>query len=445
MTSTTTRRPAPPETAARPVPAAAHHGIGIGEGTALYVGAVLGGGLLALPALAAHAAGPASLIAWGVIVLLCVPVASAFAALGMRYPDGGGIATFVTKAFGARAATPVGWSFYFTVPVANCCASIIGGEYVAGWLGGGRATAMVAAAVILLVAYTGNWFGLRMSGRMQLALVGLLMLVLLTAVFTALPHTRAENLEPFAPHGWLAVGEAVTLLFYSFAGWEAVTHLSGEFSDPRRQLPRITALSVVVVAVLYLGLAFACIGVLGPAMNDSAVPLTMLMERGIGDAAQAVTVSVAVLLSFGTVNAFAASGARLGAALGRDGGLPRWFAKGGAAGQVPRRSLVVLAAIATAVMVVLSIAPVGVDSIMTAASVLFVTVYVAGLASAVRLLRRMSAAWCGAVVGLVALVCSLVFFRYYLVLPVLLVAVAEVFRLVRRRRAVAPADERTMP
>ncbi|WP_044368147.1 APC family permease [Streptomyces natalensis] len=416
-----------------PVPL--RQGIGIGEGTALYVGAVLGGGLLALPALAARVAGPASLIAWAAIVLLCIPVASAFTALGTRYPDGGGIATFVTKAFGRRAATPVGWSFYFTVPVANCCASIIGGEYVAGALGGGRATAMVSAAVILVVAYGGNWFGLRMSGRMQLAMVGLLMLVLLTAVFTTLPQARTENLEPFAPHGWLAVGGAVTLLFYSFAGWEAVTHLSHEFSDPRRQLPRIAALSVAVVAVVYLGLAVACVAVLGPAMNGSAVPLTMLMERSIGGAAQALTVTVAIFLSFGTVNAYAASGARLGAALGRDGALPKWFAKGSAADEVPRRSLAVLAAIATLVMLVLSFAPVGVDALMTAASVLFVTVYVAGLAAAVRLLRRMSAAWCGAVIGLIALVGSLVFFRYFLLLPVLLVALAEVFRLFQRRRA----------
>ncbi|MFI0982517.1 APC family permease [Streptomyces sp. NPDC021093] len=421
---------------ASPSPAPPRPGIGIGEGTALYVGAVLGGGLLALPALAAHVAGPASLIAWAVIVLLCVPVAGAFTALGTRYPDGGGIATFVTKAFSRRAATPVGWSFYFTVPVANCCASIIGGEYVAGALGGGRVTAMGSAAVILAMAYAGNWFGLRMSGRMQLAMVGLLMLVLLTAVFTALPQTHSANLEPFAPHGWLAVGSAVTLLFYSFAGWEAVTHLSGEFSDPRRQLPRITVLSVVVVAVVYLGLAFACIGVLGPAMNDSAVPLTMLMERGIGGAAQSVTVAVAILLSFGTVNAFAASGARLGAALGRDGSLPSWFAKGSAGGEVPRRSLAVLAVIAALVMLVLSVVPVGVDSLMKAASVLFVTVYVAGLAAAVRLLRRMSAAWCGAVIGLIALVGSLFFFRQFLLLPVLLVVLAEAFRLFQRRRAV---------
>ncbi|NUP33626.1 MAG: amino acid permease, partial [Streptomycetaceae bacterium] len=34
------------------------------QGTAMYIGAVLGTGVIALPALAADAAGPASLLAW---------------------------------------------------------------------------------------------------------------------------------------------------------------------------------------------------------------------------------------------------------------------------------------------------------------------------------------------------------------------------------------------
>jgi amino acid efflux transporter len=51
--------------------------------------AVPGAGILALPALAASAAGPASLLAWLALLLFCVPVAATFAALGARYPDSG--------------------------------------------------------------------------------------------------------------------------------------------------------------------------------------------------------------------------------------------------------------------------------------------------------------------------------------------------------------------
>src|SRR5690349_13654969 len=83
------------------------------QGAALYVGAVLGTGVIALPALAAEAAGPASLLAWLALVMLSVPLAATFAALGARYPDAGGVSTYVRNAFGPRAAAVVGWCFYF--------------------------------------------------------------------------------------------------------------------------------------------------------------------------------------------------------------------------------------------------------------------------------------------------------------------------------------------
>jgi amino acid efflux transporter len=82
------------------------------QGAALYVGAVLGTGVIALPALAADVAGPASLLAWLALVLISVPLAATFAALGARYPDAGGVATYVRNAFGARAAAVVGWCLW---------------------------------------------------------------------------------------------------------------------------------------------------------------------------------------------------------------------------------------------------------------------------------------------------------------------------------------------
>ena len=81
----------------------------LAQGTALYVAAVLGTGVIALPALAAAAAGPASLLAWVALVALSVPLAGTFAALAARYPDSGGVATYVRRAFGPRAAAVVGW------------------------------------------------------------------------------------------------------------------------------------------------------------------------------------------------------------------------------------------------------------------------------------------------------------------------------------------------
>ena len=77
-----------------------------------------------------------------------------------------------------------------------------------------------------------NWFGLRVSGRVQLVIAGVLGLLLLAPPLVSLPHAELGNLTPFAPHGWLAVGTAAALLVWAFAGWEAVTSLSRRVPQP---------------------------------------------------------------------------------------------------------------------------------------------------------------------------------------------------------------------
>ena len=132
---------------ATPIPT----GLSVPQGAALTLGAVLGTGVFSLPALAAGVAGPASLVAWLALVLLSIPLAATFAALGARFPDGGGVSTYVRNAFGARASTVIGWCFYFAVPLGAPPAAGFAGAYVADSVGGGRTTQLVTTAVLILV------------------------------------------------------------------------------------------------------------------------------------------------------------------------------------------------------------------------------------------------------------------------------------------------------
>lgn len=416
------------------------HRIGLGQGTAIYVGAILGAGILALPALAAQVAGPASLLAWLALLLFCVPVATSFAALGARYPDSGGVATFVAKAFGPRASGAVGYWFYFALPAGAPVTAYVGGQYVAHALGGGQAMTLSVAAVLLLAAFTSNTFGLRISGRLQLILVGVLAVLLLIAVLTALPHSDTANLTPFAPHGWGAVGQAASLLFFTFAGWEAVTHLSGEFRDPARDLRRVTMLTLVVIAVLYLGLALTCVLVLGPDLARTEAPLTLLLQRGTGAAASGVTAVMAMLLTFGTMNSYLAGASRLGAALARDGVLPSALSKGHLPGEVPRRSLALLFGLSALVCVFALTTGAQLGKVMLAASACFIAVTVAGLVAGVRLLPRGSAVWWGTVLAAVVMAVVLAFSGWFLLLPLVLGGVAIGWSSwTARRQQAAPA------
>jgi amino acid efflux transporter len=389
-------------------------GMSVPQGAAVSIGAVLGTGVVALPALGAQIAGPASLVAWVALIALSVPLAATFAALGARYPDAGGVSTYVRTAFGARAATVVGWCFYFALPVGAPAASMFGGAYVAAAFGGGMRSTLITAAALILIVGGANAFGVRVSGRLQLCLAVVLVVLLVVATVTALPHARLDNLRPFAPHGWLAIGPAAAVLVWGFAGWEAVTSLAADFRRPARDVPRATAIAVVVVAVLYLGVAGASILVLGPATGSTEAPLAELLAIGVGGPVRVITALVAVLLTMGAMNAYFAGGAKLGAALGRDGALPPWFARGSSAGEIPRRSLAVIGGLSALALLTVAVTGLGTRLSVLLTTGSFTLVYVLGTAAAVRLLPRRSWSRRAAVVALAAVVVLLVMTGVYL-------------------------------
>jgi amino acid efflux transporter len=404
----------------------------VSQGTALSVGAVLGTGVISMPAMAAAVAGPASLLAWLALIVLSAPLAWTFAALGARHPDGGGVSTYVGLAFGARASAAVGWCFYFAVPLGAPAAAAFAGGYVADVLGGGRTTVVGTFLVVMAIVFTMNWFGLRISGRAQLILTGTLTVLLVVTVITALPHARFANLTPFTPHGWTGVGAAAAVLVWGFAGWEAVSSLSGEYRNPRRDVPRAAGIAVFVVGALYLAVAATSVLVLGPGLGGSSAPLADLLAVGVGGPVRAITAVVAVLLTIGAVNAYLAGASRLGVALARDGALPARVVG------TPRKSLafVTLGGVASVAL------PINLHTSMLLVTGCFTLVYVLGTAAALRLLP---AGWArrGAGVAFVAVVGLLWLNGWPALLSLGFAAGAIVYQAVRNRRS-QPAQGQTL-
>ncbi len=388
--------------------------------TALYVGAVLGPGVLFLPALAAEIAGPASFLAWAGLLALSVPLALTFAALGVRHPEAGGTAAYTKAAFGRRTGASTGWWFLSGVVLGAPAVALIGGFYVAELLNVGREGAIVAAAAMIAGVIAANAAGLKTTARLQLGMAGVLAALLLVAVLTALPETRAENWTPFAPHGWAAVGSAASVLMLSFIGWEAVSHLAGELPNPARQLPRAIFSALGIVVVLYLGLAAASVGVLGN--TPSQVPLADLMAAGLGETGRNVTAVLAVLLTMGTMNTYVAAAVKLAGALAEDGEAPRALAD-------PRKALTGFALVAAALLTPLAIDVLSLDDLIHATNAAFIAVYVTATAAGVRLLD--GSARVAPAIAFVAVVIVFAFSGWFVLVPI---AISASLRVAARRR-----------
>ena len=385
------------------------------RGVALYVGALLGPGLLVLPGLAAAEAGPASILAWTGLLVLSGLVAIVFARFGVRHPSGAGVAQYARLGLGPWAGRAVGWCFLSAIIVGAATVCYLGAGYLAASLGGGRGLTAVVAGVMLAVVLTISLRGVQASTAVQLVLVGVLVVVILVAVLGAAPSAQAANWAPFAPRGWSAIGPAATVLMLSFVGWEAIAPLTDRFADPGRQLPRVIGLAFASTTAVYLALAAVTIAVLGPGAG-TAVPMAELLSRAVGGHGSAVAAATAVVLTIATVNAYLTGGAMLARSLTGGREFPRWF----------------LAAIVIASapgLVLLGTGRLAVTAAVSVPSAFFLVVYLGCMVSAYRILTgrvRIAAA-----IAAVAIVVVLAYARWS-ALPALLVVLAAA--VIRRRR-----------
>ena len=408
--------------------------LGLVQASALYIAAVLGTGILVLPGLASQAAGPASILAVAAVFVLSIPLAGTFAALAARYPDAGGVATFARLALGDTAARMAGYWFLFGVQFGAPVVATLGAEYLAAAVGADRSAVWMIALAFLLVPLGVAFFGLRVSGKLQLGLTGLLVLVVVGVVSVTASEVRAVNFEPFLPHGWAGVATAISLFVWAFAGWEAVTHIAGEFRNPRRTIPLATAIAIVVVGAAYLALQVVTVGVLGSDRAFSVVPLIDLVAVSVPDVGPAIVAAIAAVVAVGVLNAYVPAFANLAASLGRDGHLPGWLAKGAEPGSVPRRALVLVSVITLTYFGIAASQGFDLTPFILIHTSSMVAVYVVGSLAAVRLLDRFTAGWWMAVASVVLTLGLLVLAGTHLLVPAALAVVAIVVTVIKKRK-----------
>ena len=399
--------------------------------SALYIGALLGPGLLLLPGLAAAQAGPASILAWLALLALSGLFAVVFSALGRRFPSAGGVMGYVTAGLGTRAGLVVGWSFLAAVVGGAPLVCLIGASYVTEFTGGGQLARAGAAALLLVIVLTLAAGGLRASTSAQLVLVSLLIGVVTVAIAGSSASARAANWTPFASHGWMSIGHAAATLMLSFVGWEAVAPLTTRFANPSRQLPRVIAIALAATTILYLGLAIATISVLGP-RAASAVPLADLLHRAIGPAGTAAAAAAAIILTLGAVNAYVTGAATMARQLT---GNPH-------RGEGPApRFLVTIAAAGLLLITLYGLGLVSTAALVAGPTALFLFVYLGCMTAAARVLRGPARA--AAIPATLAVTVMLAFCGWALAIPAVIALAVAIWRLAAGRgcRTVATSGQ----
>ncbi len=218
--------------------------------------------------------GPASILAWLLGALLAYMDGLVWSELGAKWPEAGGSYVFLQKLYGkfkvgrlmaflfiwqttiqaplVIASGAIGFSKYFSflIPLDD-----IEKKMVSGGL------------VILLVALL--YRNIKSIGKISVVLwviTGGTIIWLILSGLGRFNATQAFNwhVSDFSSSSMLfmALGNASLKSVYSYLGYYNVCHLGAEIKDPAKNIPRSIIISITGIAILYLCMQTAVLGVL---------------------------------------------------------------------------------------------------------------------------------------------------------------------------------------
>lgn len=353
--------------------------LGFWGATLLGVGAIVGGGILALAGPAFALAGPSAILALALNGVLAIVTALSFAEISSKFPQSGGIYAFAKRVLSIEAAFTVGWvvwlaSIAAAVLYALGCGEfgklVIGGLWNSmagsspGWLASPQAGLVLA---ILITAFSTCGLMCRPAGGGRGANIGKLAVFAFLIAF-GLWAVRARSatevvagMQPFFAGGAGGFFSAMGLTFFALQGADLISAVAGEVRDPTRVIPRAMLCSLAIGLAVYLPFLWVtAVAAMQPGQSLAAAGgkyaetfVAVAVQNYLGPFGYWL-VTVAGLLSMASAlqaNLFAAS--RVAMAMAADRTLPRLLARVNPRSRTPLAAVVVTGVLVVAILVVI--------------------------------------------------------------------------------------------
>lgn len=355
--------------------------------TALYIGAVLGSGILILPGLVAEVSGPASLLAWSLMAIVVIPMALTIGLMSAKHPNAGGVSHFVSKAFNPHIGSLIGWFFLMSVVVGAPVLALTGAGYLSAALGLNDTYRLIIAITILSAGLLTNYYGMKLTGQIQIAVVLTTLAVLIITIVGSISNINPANFTPFMPHGWLSVGQAATILFWCFIGWEAISHISEEFENPKREAIIGAIIAAVVISVIYFMTAFVVVGTHSYGPNISDVSLIYIIKTYFSAYGAIIAGFAALFICIAPAIAYIGATSRLAYSLSINGYAPKQLSCLSKKYNTPLGGLSFLAVCFTILLLIFSTRLVSISTLIQIPNATFILTYLGGCAAGIILLK----------------------------------------------------------
>ena len=236
--------------------------------TAIGVGAIVGGGILALSGVAFQITGPSAVLAFACNGIIAIITALSFAELATAFPQSGGTYAFAKRVLSVGTAFAVGWVVWFASIVA---AALYAAGFAAFALEGLRAglgdqapaflsasymlpgTAILSSALCAVIV-------MRSSGGSGLAMNILKVIVFAVLIFGGFivflqsDDINLNNFKPFFANGGVGLIQTMGATFIALQGFDLIAAVAGEVKDPQRNLPRSMLYALGIALLIYLPL-----------------------------------------------------------------------------------------------------------------------------------------------------------------------------------------------
>lgn len=301
--------------------------------TAMGIGSVVGAGIFALLGQVTLMAGNltyASFIVAGIAALFS---GYSYAKLAGKYPNSGGLTDYFHIAFKCKCVSGTFTLIYLItsyVSISMMAKSF--GIYAAKLLDDPvnlQFYINLFASLIIISLAILNMLGADDVGRAEIILVGIKFFVLLTLIVSAFVKfdfiSNQQDFEPSILGFWGSVG----ITFFAYAGYGIITNASADVKNPHFTISAAIYLTIIIVAVLYISLAFVILNYL-PAEDlkqNADIVVTIAAQKLFGNWGYGIMYLAAIIAFISGISATYFSVFRISYALSQQDVLPKFYHK----------------------------------------------------------------------------------------------------------------------
>ena len=294
-------------------------------------------------------AGPAIALSFILVAAACSFAGLCYAELASMIPIAGSAYTYSYATLGEIFAWIIGWDLILEYAVSNVAVAVGFSGYLKAQLAtfGINLPERWSSSVWAEGHLTGSYFnfpaflvvfvltillvrGVRESAKTNNIMVVVKIAAIVTFLVVGGMLVRPANWHPFAPSGFAGVVTGGAIIFFTYIGFDSVSTAAEEARNPQRDIPIGIIASLVVCAVLYVGVALVLLGMMPYstfATGDAAeAPVAYALKAlGARPIFQSVIIIGALTGMLSSLLVFQYGQARIWFAMSRDRLLPGLF------------------------------------------------------------------------------------------------------------------------